>query len=102
MSINIQMDKQIIIYKYRYRNTREFLGGPLVRTLCFHCRGQVPSLGGELIACKPRGAAKKKKISFHRNTIILIHAKTGVNVKNIILRKRNQIQNSTYCIISFI
>ena len=40
---------------------REFPDGPVVRTRCFHCRGQVQSLVGELRSCKLCGTAKKKR-----------------------------------------
>ena len=30
----------------------------MVKTLCFHCRGEVQSLAGELRPCMPPGAAK--------------------------------------------
>ena len=37
----------------------EFPGGPVIRTLCFHCSGQqVPSLVGEPRFRKPSGMAK--------------------------------------------
>ena len=42
----------------------DFLGGPVVRTLPFHCRGQrVQSLGGELRFYMLHGSTKKKKRS---------------------------------------
>ena len=41
---------------------REFPGGPVVRTLRFHCPGpRVQSLVGELGSQEPHGIAKKKK-----------------------------------------
>ena len=41
---------------------REFPGGPVVRTLRFHCPGpRVQSLVGELGSQGPHGIAKKKK-----------------------------------------
>ena len=41
---------------------REFPGGPVVRTPCFHCWGPgVPSLVRELRSHKPCSVAKKKK-----------------------------------------
>ena len=40
----------------------DFPGGPVVRTLCFHCRGaRVRSLVGELRSHKLGGVTKKKK-----------------------------------------
>ena len=41
--------------------SREFPGGPVVRTQRFHCQGRVRSLVWELRSHKPCGAAKKKK-----------------------------------------
>ena len=41
--------------------TREFPGGPVVRTLSFHCQGRRFSpWSGELRSHKPRGGARKK------------------------------------------
>ena len=40
----------------------EFLGGPVVRTGCFHCQGcRIETAEEELKACKPRVAKKWKK-----------------------------------------
>ena len=39
----------------------DFPGGPMVKTPCFHCRGAVQSLVGELGCRMPHGAAKKRK-----------------------------------------
>ena len=46
---------------YPSKISRQFPGGPVVRTRCFHCPGaRVQSLVRELKSHKLRGAAKKK------------------------------------------
>ena len=48
--------------KKKKKISRDFLGGPVVRTLHFHCRGQrVQSLVGELRVYMLPGSTKKKK-----------------------------------------
>ena len=45
-------------------NNSRVPGGPVVRTLHFHCQGpSVQCLVGELRFCKPRGPAQKKKVT---------------------------------------
>ena len=50
------------------------LGGPVVRTLSFHCRGhRFNPWSGNLRSCRPRGTAKKKKNTHtHKNNKKLI------------------------------
>ena len=47
-----------IVYKF---SKREFPGGPVVKTWCFHYDGLGSIPGRELRSHKPSGAAKKKK-----------------------------------------
>ena len=52
-----------VINSLKNRNAREFSGGPVIGTLCFHCRVvQVQFLVRELRFCKLSGVAKKKEI----------------------------------------
>ena len=81
------------------RNSGEFPGGPVVRTLRFHCRGWVQSLVGELRSHKPNGVAKKKK---NRENEILQYATTQMNLEVIMLSEISQSQKDKYCMILLI
>ena len=50
--------KKSVINSFKTIISREFPGGPVVRTQRFHCRGLGSTLCWELRSCKPRGAAK--------------------------------------------
>ena len=51
---------------------REFPGGPVVRTLSFHCREfRVRSLVREFRSHKPYGTAKKKKKKYRLNSDLI-------------------------------
>ena len=47
---------------------RDFLGGPVVKTACFHCGGTGLTLVMELGSHMLHGAAKKKKLLKYNRT----------------------------------
>ena len=56
---NLQVDSKI----------RVFPGGPVIRTLNFHCRGQVGFLVWELRSDKPSMPGPQKRKKSHKRTI---------------------------------
>ena len=49
---------------------REFPGGPVVRTLCFHCRGHgsIHGWGTKILQAMQQGQKKKK--TYYKDTVI--------------------------------
>ena len=73
---------------------REFPGGPVVRTPCFHCWGpRVLSLVKELRSHKPWGSAKKKKKK---------KLAKKKDLKNLITRKKNFFFFWLFCMVTHI
>ena len=68
---------------------REFPGGPVVRTWCFHSQGQIQSLVGELRSHKlwsddpPKKREKERKVNSQnmQRTCIIQHQKTSNKIE---------------------